>query len=246
MGASASTRSLLSSSSSKIDASKTFSDQNSLHSVTADKLALTVRLVLNNEIIAGSFESFLEDTKSERLMFVKYFAELEKLKAICSEENKKNCTDLVIRDMVLKNSTEIHSLHFPSKKVCKKPIELHYEGVITQCLSPLLSHTTALPEQFLFREACREMLTNCQSSLLIYLMEELGVFVKSQRHFLRHLVCRIPAQRQLAHQILLNVQASDRVNNANKVVRCRAQSEDDCTIREDSLSSFSGSSSSRR
>jgi len=235
MGASASSRSLPSSSC-QVDVPNTFCDEKTL--IASDKLQQNhaLQLVLNDEVIADSFENFLEDTKAEKLLFVKYFAELERLKSLCltmPNGNKKSCdNDLTIQDMILNNSIKIYLLFHPSKISHKKQIE----GQISECLSPLLSHTTALPEPS-FGETCYEMLTSCQTSLLIYLTEELRVFVKSQQYFLRHLASRIPAQRAICKQILINVQASDCVNYNNKLTNSAEENDDNCTTTEDSLAS---------
>ena len=172
-----------------------------------------LRLLLNNnEIIADSFENFLRDTKAEKILFVKYFAELERLKAICLKESEYSfVNDLVIRDMVLNNSAKIYLLFHPSKLLNKKQIELRYEGLIAQCLSPLLSHTAALPVPS-FGKTCYEMLTHCQSSLLVYLIEELRVIVKSQQYFLSLFEIALSnnaALRNVCQKILWNIQSAD-------------------------------------
>ena len=159
-----------------------------------------LRLILNNKRFAHSFGSFVAEFKKEKLLFIKFYAELEKLKSMCMEMLHKqrhhgvmiraNSSLQTVRDLVLNSSAKIYLLFHSSKTCYKKPIEMHYEGLVAQCLWPLLSDTSSdsldHDSEHSFLGDCYERLSSCQSSLLVHLLEELSCFVTSPQYFLHY------------------------------------------------------------
>jgi len=199
----------------------------------AHKLQHALRLVLNNEPFAASFTSLVEEMKAEKLIFVEYYAELERLKCICVQDQQIYSDDEChnVTDLILNESPKIYSLYYSCKKVHKKEVELHYEVLINQCLLPLLSTNTSTVSDDLAKRSlphsqkCCQMLTSCQSNLLVHLMEELAWFVSSPKHFLHFQTSSVPVHKNIFHQILINTQS--RFQHCVKLSRTLDEEEDE-------------------
>jgi len=180
MGASASTRHFFPSGDNSVPKGVVdFYQSNKLHAL---------QLIFLNKDICRLFKIFVGDVEVDKLLFVKFYLELERLRAVCFttllDKRLKGVMTIgdslqTVRDIVLNSSAKIYLLIHPSRRIHeqKKTTEFHYEGVIAQCLSPLLSSTALLSEVGLQRY--HEMLENCQTNLLMELLEELSDFIIS-------------------------------------------------------------------
>jgi len=156
---------------------------------TSSKLH-SLRLILNSEQFSHFFEDFLEVVEPAKILFVKFYLELERLKAMCfmAMLDKKQRVVMTIgdslqtvRDIVLNSSAKIYLLSHPCRRIHDKQKnvlkEFHYERIVARCLSSLLSSTALLSEVGL--QGYHEMLEDCQTNLLMELLEELSDFIIS-------------------------------------------------------------------
>ena len=169
-------------------------------------------LILKNEDFAHAFRSFVEDNKHEKkLVFVRYYAELERLKLAMLQKKRSLMGDenlSTVRDLVLNNSAKIYLLFYPRNKANKDHVDLHYEGLVAQCLLPLLSlaQREAASGNCIVHD-CYERLSSCQSSLLVHLVKDLECFVTSP-HFQPFQTSSILVQQSIYHQVILNTQSN--------------------------------------